>query len=230
MKVLIEKRIRALELRKQEMSYSQIKSELNVSKSTLSLWLRDLPLTHKRIQELRGSNEGRIEKYRATRRKTRDKRYVEVYERELKHLFPLSERERYIAGLFLYWGEGGKTRPFELSLGNTNPQLVKFFLHWAIEHLDIPKSKIKARLQLYADMYIDSEIKYWSKVLGLPVKNFRKPYIKATTLRGLTFKGFGHGTCDLRISHRDSTEKVLMGIKALGEKYSDSLSWKTSTG
>lgn len=229
MKVLMEKRIRALELRKHEMSYSQIKSELGVSKSTLSLWLRDFPLSHKRIQELRGSNEGRIEKYRATRRRTRDKRLDKVHDRELKLLFPLTKREQYIAGLFLYWGEGGKTQPFELSLGNTNPQIVKFFLHWAIEHLGMPKRKIKARLQLYADMDIDAEIKYWSKELGLSLKNFRKPYIKATTLRGLTFKGFGHGTCDLRISHRDSSERVLMGIKALGEKYSDSLSWKAST-
>lgn len=219
-----------MELRKQEMSYSQIKSELNVSKSTLSLWLRDFPLSHKRIQELRGSNEGRIEKYRATRRRTRDKRLGEVHDRELKLLFPLTKREQYIAGLFLYWGEGGKTCPFELSLGNTNPQLVKFFLYWAIEHLGIPKSKIKARLQLYVDMDIDTETKYWSNVLGLPLENFRKPYIKATTLRGLTFKGFGHGTCDLRISNRDSSERVLMGIKALGEKYSYSLSWKAPTG
>ncbi len=213
-------------MRKQQMSYSQIKMAIGVSKSTLSLWLRDFPLSHERIQELRGSNEGRIEKYRATRRLTKERRLKEVYDRELVNLFPLTKREQYIAGLFLYWGEGGKTQPFEISLGNTNPKLVKFFLLWAINHHGIPKSKIKARLQLYADMNIEQESRFWSKELGLPMNNFRKPYIKATTLRSLTFKGFGHGTCDLRICHRDCSEKVLMGIKALGQKYSDSLSWK----
>jgi len=35
---------KALALRKQEMSYSQIKSILGISKSTLSSWLRDYPL------------------------------------------------------------------------------------------------------------------------------------------------------------------------------------------
>lgn len=229
MKVLVEKRLRALELRKREMSYSQIKMELGVSKSTLSLWLRDFPLSHERIQELRGSNEGRIEKYRATRKLTRERRLKQVRDRELALLYPLSKRERYIAGLFLYWGEGGKTRPFELSLGNTNPQIVKFFLCWAMEYLGLPKSKITARLQLYVDMNIGAEMEYWSQALGLPLENFRKPYIKTTTLRGLTFKGFGHGTCDLRINHRDSSEKILMGIKALGDKYSDSLSWEALT-
>ncbi len=216
-------------MRKQEMSYSQIKAKLGVSKGTLSLWLRDFPLSHERIQELRGSNEGRIEKYRTTRRLTREKRLKKVHNKELKSLFPLTKREQYIAGLFLYWGEGGKTQPFEISLGNTNPHLVKFFLFWATKHLRIPQSKVKARLQLYFDMDIEAETKYWSKALSLPIKNFRKPYIKPTTLRGLTFKSFGHGTCDLRISSRDSSEKVLMGIKALGEKYSTSLSWKASS-
>ncbi|OGD61584.1 hypothetical protein A3A71_04145 [Candidatus Berkelbacteria bacterium RIFCSPLOWO2_01_FULL_50_28] len=226
MKVLIEKRLRALELRKKAMSYSQIKSMLGVSKSTLSLWLRDFPLSHERIQELRGSNEGRIEKFRDTMRQKKEKRLDEVLKRELKDLSPLTERELYVAGLFLYWGEGGKTNPFELSLGNTNPKIAKFFLHWAMHCLGLPKSKIKARLQLYVDMDIPKEMEYWIKTLDLPIENFHKPYIKATTLRGLTFKGYGHGTCDLRISHRDSSEKVLMAIKALSEKYSESLSWE----
>ena len=66
-------REKALALRKQEMSYSQIKEILSVSKSTLSGWLKDFPLSKKRINALRGKNEKRIERYRETRRKTKEK-------------------------------------------------------------------------------------------------------------------------------------------------------------
>lgn len=46
---------KAIKMRESGMSYSQIKAELGVSKSTLSLWLRDLPLSDERIRELRAS-------------------------------------------------------------------------------------------------------------------------------------------------------------------------------
>ena len=59
----VKDRQRALELRLQGRSYSQIKKELGVSKSTLSEWLRQYPLTQERIRQLQkeGNNEAKIE-------------------------------------------------------------------------------------------------------------------------------------------------------------------------
>jgi len=48
----IQDREKAIALRKQEMSYSQIKKVLGVSKSTLSYWLKDFPLSKERVEEL----------------------------------------------------------------------------------------------------------------------------------------------------------------------------------
>ena len=67
-------RAKAIKLRFQGKSYSQIKSALKVSKSTLSYWLKDFPLSEKRIKELRDNNPRRIEKYRATRLKKKKER------------------------------------------------------------------------------------------------------------------------------------------------------------
>jgi orotate phosphoribosyltransferase-like protein len=41
---------RAIELRQKGYSYSQIKAELGLSKSTLSNWLYDMPLSEERIK------------------------------------------------------------------------------------------------------------------------------------------------------------------------------------
>jgi len=216
---LIEKRIKALELRKQGFSYSYIKNELQVSKSSLSLWLRNYPLSKERIRELRDINEVRIEKFRETWRLKNSTRKKSVYDSQKKELLPLTKRELFIAGLFLYWGEGAKTTPFATSLSNTNPKVVKFFLFWLLNIMNISKDKIVIRLHLYRDMDMDEEINFWSKQLNLSKEKFKRPYIKETTLRGLTFKGFGHGTCNIIINGRNLTEKILMSIDTITDEY-----------
>jgi len=57
---------KAIKLRLEGQSYSQIKAELGVSKSTLSGWLGDYPLSSERINELRAHSFKRIERYRNT--------------------------------------------------------------------------------------------------------------------------------------------------------------------
>ena len=61
-----EDKQKAITMRKKGMSYSQIKEKLNVSKSTLSGWLYNMPLSEKRIRELQADSPVRIEKYRNT--------------------------------------------------------------------------------------------------------------------------------------------------------------------
>lgn len=212
-KALTEKRALALSLRSMGKSYSQIKNELGVSKSSLSLWLRHLPLPKERIRELRDQNEQRIEKFRNTMRQKREGRLKQVFSGEVHRLLPLTTRELWVAGLFLYWGEGGKTAPAVVSLSNSNPEMVKFFISWLVRAAEIPKDKIIIRLQIYSDMSFEYESIFWSEALDIPLSQFRKPYIKQTTLRGITFKGFGHGTCNVIVYNRDLWEKITMGIK-----------------
>lgn len=58
----VEEKQRARELRTQGWSYNDILREVGVSKSTLSLWLRDIPLTDEQILAL-------SDKFRAGREK-----------------------------------------------------------------------------------------------------------------------------------------------------------------
>lgn len=213
------KRAEALILRKQEMSYSQIKDILKVSKSSLSYWLRDYPLSKERINELGSNNEKRIERYRETRRKTKEKRLKEFYIEQKKKIFPLSKRDLFIAGLFLYWGEGGKTLSSQVSVSNTDPSVVKFFLEWMEDIFDIPKNKVKFCVHLYNDMDIAKEISFWVEKLGVSESQFTKPYIKKTSSLRINQKGgFGHGTCNARFGNARLSEQILMGIKAISDK------------
>lgn len=213
---ILEKR-RALELRRLGKSYGQIRGELGLSKSTLSVWLRKYPLTKEQIWLLNGSNQARIEKYRQTMRLKRERRLKRYYNEVKKMLLPLSKRELFIAGLFLYWGEGGKTERGAVTISNTDPSVLKFSLLWIKEALDIPKDKINVLLHLYNDMVIEEEMEFWSKILHIPRSQFVKPYIKKSKRTDLDEKGFGHGTCNLKVYNTIIKERILMGIKAVAD-------------
>lgn len=217
---LIAKHKKALKLRLQGKSYSQIKKELKVSKSTLSLWLRDYPLSREKLVRLQGRNEKRIESFRKTMRLKREKRQKDVYLQEKAKWLPLTKRELYLLGLFLYWGEGLKADSAMVSFSNSNPRVLKFAIYWLIKILKIPRRKIRVRLHLYKDMDKKKELGFWSKELNIPKKQFNKPYIKETTHKSLTYKGFGHGTCDVAIGNVALKEQIMMGTKAISDYYS----------
>ncbi len=208
---------KALKLREKGMSYSAIKEKLGVSKSTLSYWLRDMPLSRDKINALRAHSPRRIEKFRETMRIKRDVRLNSVFKKVSSDLGMLSRRELLIAGFFLYWGEGGKTKAYAITLSNTDPSMIRFYLSW-IKILAIPQSKVKVRLHLYTDMNIKNETEFWIKETKISSDQFKKPHIKRSSLSNLSYRGFGHGTCNIIVDDRDVSEYVLQGLKYIASE------------
>ena len=209
---LYEKRVKARTLRLQGLSYSEIKDSLKVSKSTLSVWLKEMPLTNEKINELRAHSPRRIERFRKTMTKKREARVKEASIKATHDFGTLTKREIFIAGLFLYWGEGGKTNPYAITLSNTDPGMIRFYMMW-LRNLEIPHEKIRIRLHLYSDMDIEKEILFWSKTTHAKKQQFMKPSIKKSLHPELSERGFGHGTCNVIVRGRDVTEYTIQLIK-----------------
>lgn len=208
-------------MRLQGMSYSVIREKLGVSKGTLSAWLRGHPLSEERIRTLRDFSQQRIERCRETKAEKRLARLEEVNRIALSNIGSLSKREIFLCGLFLYWGEGGKTQPYRTVLSNTDPSVLKFFTAW-LSIQGVAREHIKAHVHLYEDMDIESELTYWSQALILPRDNFRKPYIKKSSRSGLTYRQkFSHGTCNLIYENRDMAEYVACSLDAIRASFAD---------
>ena len=206
---------KAITMRKKGMSYSQIKDKIKVSKSTLSGWLSGMPLSEKRIRELRDFSPQRIERYRNTMRSKKEARLNEVYKKVSKDVGSLSERDLFLAGLFLYWGEGTKRSNYSVVLTNTNPAMLKLFIKW-LELFNVKRKDLKIKLHLYSDMNIKKGLDFWSKELKIPLSQFRKTYVKKTSLKSITYKnGFGKGTCCAMFDNRDIWEYIMMGLRYL---------------
>src|SRR3989338_729094 len=210
-------REKARKLRAEGKSYSEIKEVLGIGKGTLSVWLQDMPLSSEQIRQLRDLSPRRIESFRATMKKKRDKRLQEVSDRIKLEIGELSRRELLIGGLYLYWGEGMKAQRGTVGISNTDPAVIKTFIDW-LKIAGVPKEKFLIKLHLYTDMNIYQETEYWSEILSLPKKQFRKPYVKTSTLSGLTYKGgYGHGTCNLLFENMAMWEYITMAIRHLRE-------------
>lgn len=218
-----QERAEAIRLREGGATYSEIIKRLKIPKGTLSGWLSTLPLKPTQLIKLKArikrNRELAIEKTTLIKFKKRQKRLKNTYAIERKRLLPLSSREFFLCGLFLYWGEGTKNIRGAISLNNTDPKVMKFYYRWLTEVLTIPKEKIKVLLHLYKDMNVNHAINYWGKLLNIPKKQFIKPYIKESYRQNIKQKGFGHGTCCLYINNRLLKEKIILGIKAIADYY-----------
>lgn len=216
---LIEKR-KVIGLRLQGKSYSEIKKIVNVSKSSLSLWLRNVPLTEGQILGLKKKKERAIERYIETMKLKRLKRSSLYYKNQVKKWIPLSDREVFIAGLFLYLGEGNKVSRNSVGVTNTDPSVIKFTLYWIINSLKVPKEKVRIQLHLYSDMNFGKESNFWLRELQMDKSCLTKPYIKKSFKTSIDQKGYGHGTCGLFVHNTVIKENILLAIRAITDNYS----------
>ncbi|MFA5889257.1 MAG: hypothetical protein WCW47_03820 [Candidatus Paceibacterota bacterium] len=174
-----KEKIEARKLRRQGESFAQIAKKLSVSKSSASLWCRDILLTDEQINQLRkqkGSVMGRWLGAESNRRKKR-----EAIEKNKKEAFRLvkriSKRDLLIAGLCLFWGEGSKTGSRFIFI-NSDVDMLKIMKSFLVDVLEVSKNDIRATVQInhVHRPRIKSILNFWSKQLGLSLNCFSNPY------------------------------------------------------
>jgi len=212
-------RQRAVELRlKNELSYSEIKKQLNVPKSTLSYWLRDFPLSKSKILELRrkgwAKGETSRELFRETMRQKREEKAQNIYRKYQKELFHISKKTFFISGLMLYLGEGDKHYSSRIVLANTDSRIIKFFIKW------LNKNEIKAQLHLYENMDIEKEQKFWQNELKFSKMQFYKSMIRKLKKSSFSYaESYRHGTCSIYVMGVERKTKIMMAIRAFLDHY-----------
>lgn len=213
-----KERNRAVLYRQKGRSIKNIAEILGVSKSTVSIWCRDIILSPKQVERLhnqmvKGSYSGRL-KGANIQHKNRLAREKQAEEKAIRDIGKLSERDLLIALSALYWGEGRKSqRAFFIS--NSDPTMIKFILEAYRRVLGISKERIILAVGLNIIHKIrEEEIKrYWSKITGLPLEQFRKTiFIKAKNKK--QYKNFDSHYGTLRITVRKSVDSYyrIMGL------------------
>lgn len=190
-------KLKAIKLRKKGLSYGEIKREVNVSKSTLSLWLKVIPLTLKQRKRLYTNqilNMTKGPQSQKERRKREIKEILKESEQEIQ--LPISFEIYQLIGAFLYWSEGSKTSGFCFS--NSDPHFVLFMVRWLKRVFEISPKELKCWLNIYSQQN-DLKIKqFWSELTGIPLENFGKSFIKPQN-KGFKKNNLYYGTIKVKV-------------------------------
>jgi hypothetical protein len=174
----------AIALRKQGKTYNEILTTVPVAKSTLSLWLRDVGLA--RVQQHRITKRKRAAQLKgaAVRREDRLVRTESIVLAAKKEVGTISNRELLLIGAALYWAEGAKEKPHntcvQLMFANSDPAMVKLYMRWLRDILDISDADIIVTVHLHQNKLhqLASVTQYWASMVNLPLQSFGKPVIK----------------------------------------------------
>ncbi|HRH55489.1 MAG TPA: helix-turn-helix domain-containing protein [Candidatus Paceibacterota bacterium] len=181
----VQEKKRALELRRQGYSYREILAEVRVAKSTLSSWIKDLPLSadeEKYLKERVAGNisNGRVRAASALHRRRIDRDNATLI--EARENFEIHKSNPFFSiGVALYWAEGTK-RNSGFSFINSDLDMIVLMIKWIEEFLGVEKQKIKARLYTHEPFARDNNEIFWSKETGVPLENFGKTIFKPTGL------------------------------------------------
>ena len=161
-------------------SIKVIAEELGVSSSTVSLWCRDIELTKEQIERLeRNSRDpfyGRRLDYAKKQQRLRRVQDDETKTEAQKLLGKITDRDKFIGGILLYWAEGFK-KDNMVGFSNMDSKMISVILDWLINSLKIEKRRIKLRVVINGShrYRIDEIHEYWSKVTKIPIYEFYKP-------------------------------------------------------
>ncbi len=211
---------KARKLRRQGLSLSEIVNRISVSKSSVSLWCRDISLTDDQIKRLdskikKGGMKGRLKGAKMNREKRLNK--IKNYKLKGKEYYSnFSEREFMAAGLALYLGEGSKTnRKFGFS--NSNYKIIKFIKIWAKEIFGVKEKDFVYCVYInHIHKKREKEVlSFWSNKLEASLDNFRNVvYIKTKNKKKYENFSNHYGTMRLRIK---KSSDIFYKIKGFSE-------------
>ena len=168
-----KEKLEAIRLREQGMSLSDIVRILGVSKSSASLWTRDIKLDSEQKHEL----WKRLGDHREVANKERSRRTRESRSKAQEEGSSMAKdcNERFWFGCSLYWAEGSKNQN-TVQFTNSDADMIRFFVSFLMEFFDVPAEKITMAASIHLNNGVPlSEIKkYWEGITGLPSSCWRK--------------------------------------------------------
>jgi transposase-like protein len=175
-------RAQARALRLQGLGYEEIVARLGVSKSSVSLWVRDLPRPPRAApEECSKRVSERMRRYWATERSVRAERRAAASAAAAASIGGLTDREILIAGSVAYWCEGTKNKPHrqadQVTFVNSDPELISFFLLF-LDMAGVSRLDLAFRLQIHETADVSAAERFWLAWTKARPEQFRRTSLK----------------------------------------------------
>lgn len=177
----LSKKRHARRLRKRGTSIPRIAQALRIAKSTVSLWVRDVPLPvplrmRLQLNAMRAHEKGRAMRLANLQSIVAADRAQAM--RDLSGMRMTQSLARVVAAI-LYWCEGGKKH---LSSGvrftNSDPVMIRSFLSVFRMGFRLRDDRLRALIHLHEYHDAAKQTAYWSSITGIPKERFYPPYRK----------------------------------------------------
>lgn len=216
----------AIAMRQAGETYDEIRAALGVSKSSLSLWLRDLYLTDDQRKVLSNKHATAPQRRGASNRARRAAKRAAISQRAAREIGVVTEREAFLVGAILYWAEGAKAKPWRPSqcvdFINSDPRLIRLFLAW-LEVIGVAADRLSFRISIHESADLPEAERYWRALVGLSEARFLRAQLKKHNLtsnrrnRGADY----HGCLIIRVTRSTELYRRIEGwvegiVMALG--------------
>jgi len=191
----------AVSLRKSGSSIKEIAKKLNVSKGSVSLWVRDIKLTSIQRNKLnaRGFSIDAIEKRRINRINNTLQRKEQLMLEAEKEIVTISDHDLKIIGSMLYWAEGRKRGKQVVSFSNSDPLMIKIMMRFFREICKVPRNKFRGHIHVHSHLKSKEAETYWSEVSSIPLNQFYKTYSKPSISSQGKMDSLPYGTFDIYV-------------------------------
>ena len=150
------------------MTIDQIAERLALSRSTIYYWVRDLPIPRREFDP-GPSGAARRRAVRATKTKFRLIREA-AYDEGRREFDQRLEEPGFRDFVCLYIAEGHKRNRNNVSLGNSDPHVVRLANRWICA---LARNPVRYSVQYHADQNLEQLRTFWSEVVGVEPEAIR---------------------------------------------------------
>jgi transcriptional regulator with XRE-family HTH domain len=198
----------------------QIARVVGVAPSSVSVWVRDVPLTAEQLDALRQMNPAYNRQLRganrnAERGRERRRAYQEAGRFTARRGEPL-----HVAGAMLYWAEGDKRDKNCARISNSDPEVLRLFVRFLRTYFDGCDEKLRVICHLFAD-HAERQLEieqYWLDVVELPRSALRKSFVNVYSKYSQKKRKnkLPYGTCHLCVHSTEILQSIYGSIQEYG--------------
>lgn len=192
-----DKVLKIKNLRSLGYSLPEISKELEVPKTTVFRYIKDVQILPEFIKLWEAKRAG--SRYRKILKEE------QAFSDGQRIVSNLSAKEKMLFACALYWGEGSKK---DFGLSNTDPELIKSFINVLRNVFNIQNDRLRISIRIYEDLDRDRCLNFWSRIVGIEKEKF----INVNVLHGKKKGKLEYGMCRVRVLKGGDLLKQIKGI------------------
>lgn len=206
-----EERQAARKLRQQGWSVGTIAKKIGCSKSSVSQWVRDIPLTPQQIHRLE-SNQASARAKAANHPNGPKHAWAKIRHEISSNASGevasyCSDDVLKVVGSALYWAEGHKCGTSVVNFTNSDATMISLMMKFFRKICQVPEEKFRGALNIHPHLNTRKAERYWSNLTRIPLRQFHKTQTAVSRASqgkkdSLPLGTFRIVVCDVRLKSR----------------------------